>query len=110
MRDQWACPDRGLKKPDGLYNPIPGSAEAFDDCPAFYLRTGGGDLPAPHLIDGHSHPARRVSQWAFEVESGSRNVESLSPKAIELVHLWLTEKRARDDFASKKRKANRGHN
>jgi hypothetical protein len=107
MRSQWACPDLGAKKPDGLYNPIPGSSEQFDDCPAFYLRTAGNGMNAPHLIDGHTHPAQLVGQWAFEVESGSRNVESLSPKAIELVHMHLRERRSRDDYAAEKRKAAR---
>lgn len=109
MRQQWACPDLGAKRPDGAWNPIPGSQELFDDCPAFYLRTGAGDLDAPHLIEGVTHPARLVSQWAFELESGSRNVETLSPKAIELVHLWLKEKRSRDDYASEKQRSKRGH-
>lgn len=103
MRAQWACPDLGHKKPNGLHNPIPGSDKLFDDCPAFYLRTVSMGLPAPHLIEGATHPATLVSQWAFEVESGSRNVETLSPKAIELVHLWLSEKHARESYESEKR-------
>ncbi len=108
MREQWACPDLGRKKPDGLYNPIPGSLEEFDDCPAYYLRTTGMGLPAVHLIDGVTHPGSIVSQWAFEIEAGARLVDSLSPKAMELVHIHLSEKRARDDYASEKRKAARG--
>ena len=108
MRTQWACPDIGAKRPDGAWNPIPGSQEIFDDCPAYYLRTAASGLPATHLIDGGQHPARLVSQWAFEIESGARSVETLSPMAIDLVHVWLKEKRSRDDFADEKRKATRG--
>jgi hypothetical protein len=79
----------------------------FDDCPAYYLR-GPGDLPAEHLIDGHTHPARPVSEWAFEVEAGSRNVGTLSPKAIELVHIHLREKSARDKYTREKEREARG--
>lgn len=104
MRAQWACPDLGRKKPLGLFNPIPGSTEQFDDCPAFYLRMPGHGLPAPHLIDDHTHPAQLIGQWAFEVESGSRNAETLSPKVLDLVHLHLRERRARDAFERDKKK------
>lgn len=105
MRAHWACPDLGAKRPEGLYNPIPGSREQFDDCPAYYLRTGANGMSAPHLIDGSTHAAALVSQWAFEVEAGARNVETLSPKGTEGVHLWLREKRGRDDYATEKRRA-----
>jgi len=105
MREQWACPDLGIKKPDGLYNLIPGSAQEFDDCPAYYLRTGEQDRPAAHLIDGVTHPAHLVGEWAFEVESGARRIDSLSLKARDAVHLYVNEKAARDRYAdSLKRK------
>lgn len=104
MREQWACPDRGLTKPDGYYNPIPGSQEAFSDCPAYYLRTAASGLPAAHLIEGATHPAELVAAWAFEVESGSRQVDSLSPKAIEGVHLYFREKRSRELLEDELRK------
>ncbi len=105
MRKQWACPDLGEKKPPGMFLPIPGSLhEGFDDCPAYYLRVPGMDLPAAHLIDGALHPAQDVSQWAFEIETGSRNIETLSPRARELVHLYIREKVSRDEYAREKRK------
>jgi len=63
--------------------------------------------PAPHLIGGHTHPARLIGEYAFEIEAGSRNVETLSPKAIELSHLFLREKMAREDHARELRKAQR---
>lgn len=85
-----------------MHNPVPGSSYMFDDCPAYYLRTARHDLPAEHLIDGHTHPAHIVSEYAFEIETGSRSVETLSPKVRELVHLHLHEARARDDFAREK--------
>jgi hypothetical protein len=107
MREQWACPDVGVTKPDGYYNPIPGSREAFDDCPAYYLRTASSGLPAEHLIDGVTHPAELVGQWAFEVESGARQVDSLSPKAIEGVHLWFREKRGREQLEDELRRKKR---
>lgn len=98
MRQQWACPDLGLKKPLGLYNMVPGSSAEFDDCPAYYLRVGN-DRPADHLIDGITHPAHMVSEWAFEVESGSRLIDSLSSKGRDAVHLHVTEKASRDRYA-----------
>lgn len=107
MREQWACPDVGVKKPDGYHNPIRGSTEAFDDCPAYYLRTASTGLSAEHLIDGVTHPAELVGQWAFEVETGSRQVDSLSPKAIEGVHVYFREKRAREQFEDELRKRKR---
>ena len=108
MKRQWACPDLGAKKPAGLYNPIPGTTSDFDECPAYYLRTGG-DRPAVHLIDGITHPAHAVSEWAFEVESGARMIESLSAKGREAVHLYVAEKAARDrnDDELRKRKGAR---
>ncbi len=99
MRTQWACPDLGIKKPDGLYNLIPGcTSSEFDDCPAYYLRVGN-ERPAEHLIDGITHPAHMVSEWAFEVESGARLVDTLSPKGREAVHLFVSEKSARERYA-----------
>ncbi len=87
-----------------MFNPVPGSSFDFDDCPAYYLRTGGGELPAEHLMEDGSHPASLVSEWAFEVESGARNIDTLSAKGREGVHLYLSEKRSRDDFAAEKRR------
>lgn len=107
MREQWACPDLGVTKPDGMHLPIPGSPTAFDECPAYFLRTAGSDKPARHLIDETAHPGALVSAWAFEVEVGARLVDSLPPKGIEGVHLWFGEKRARDDYASELRKSKR---
>jgi hypothetical protein len=104
MHEQWACPDLGKKRPEGFYNLIPGSPTDFDDCPAYYLRQAAMDMPAEHLIDGITHPANLVGQWAFEIESGARQIESLSSKAIDAVHLWFTEKRARDVFEGELRK------
>ena len=82
----------------------PGSPEAFDDCPAYYLRTAAAGLPAIHLIEDVTHPAELVGNWAFEVESGSRQIDSLSPKAIDGVHLWFREKRAREKLEDELRK------
>ena len=92
-----------------MYLPIPGSTYQFDECPAYYLRTVGMRLPADHLIDGTTHPARLISEYAFEVESGARNVDTLSPKVRELVHLYLNEKRQREDYAMEKRNKDRKH-
>jgi hypothetical protein len=99
MREQWACPDLGLRKPDGLHNPVPGTAFEFDECPAYYLRTVDQERPAVHLIDGITHPAHLVGEWAFEVESGARMIDSLSPKGREAVHIHVGEKAARDRYA-----------
>lgn len=99
MREQWACPDLGVKKPAGLWNMIPGSPAEFDECPAYYLRTVDMELPAVHLIDGITHPAHMVSEWAFEVESGARAVDTLSSKGRDAVHLYVGEKNARDRYA-----------
>lgn len=104
MRERWACPDLKVTRAPGFFNPVPGSEFQFDDCPAAYLRTAGMGLPAEHLIDGMTHPSQLVSEYAFEVESGSRSIETLSPKAREGVHLHLAEKRSRDDFAAEKRR------
>lgn len=104
MREQWACPDLGVKKPEGFYNPIPGSSDGFDDCPAYYLRQAPSGRPAVHLIDDVTHPAELVGQWAFEVESGARQVDSLSLKALEGIHLHFREKRSRDQNDDEVRK------
>lgn len=104
MRSRWACPDLGVTREPGNFNPVPGSKYQFPDCPAYYLRTEGMGLPADHLIDGITHPAQLVSEYAVEIENGARNVETLSPKVRELVHLHLAEKRSRDAFASEKRR------
>ncbi len=108
MWEQWGCPDIDARKPEGVFLPVPGSRFEFDTCPAFYLRTASGGRKAPHLIDGHTHPAQLVSEWAFEVESGSRSIETLSPKARELVHLYLTEKSAKSLYEIKLRSDRRG--
>lgn len=88
--------------------PVPGSKFEFDDCPAYYLRTAGMGLKAEHLIDGHTHPAQLIAEFAMEIESGARNVETISPKARELVHLHFREKRQREEHDSEKRNEQRG--
>ncbi len=88
--------------------PIVGTSYEFDDCPAYYLRTAGMGLPASHLLEDMGHPAMMVGEWAFEVETGSRNIETLSPKARELVHLHLRERDSRERKLSEMRKENRG--
>ncbi len=108
MRERWACPDLGIEKDEGMFQPVPGTDEEFPDCPAYYLRTARMGLPAVHLIDGVTHPDQLVSTWAFEVENGSRQSDTLSAKAIELVHLRIRESRKRDKFADEKRKAKNG--
>lgn len=118
MRRQWACPDLGTIKDDGLYMPIPGSPEEFPDCPAGYLRTRfdvdvmrdrlSRDPFAEHLIDGRVHPASIVSQAATEIENGARAVDTVSPKVLSLVHVWFREKAAREDFASDLRRKKHG--
>jgi hypothetical protein len=108
MRDQWACPDRAGRKPPGYENPIPGSREAFDDCPAYYLRTAGMGLPAEHLIDGVTHPAELVQGWAFEVEAGARMIDTLSPKGTEGIHVHIREKRSREVLEDEMRKRKKG--
>jgi hypothetical protein len=104
LRERWACPDLGVTREPGTYNPIPGSSYEFDDCPAYYLRTASMGMPAEHLIDGNTHPATLVSEWAFELESGSRSVDSLSPKARDLVHLHLNERAAKMSHEAKLRR------
>lgn len=98
MRKLWACPDLGMSKSEGMYLPIAGTDAHFDQCPAYSLRTADMGLPAEHLIDGVTHPATIVFKYAFEVEAGSRNADSLSPKAWELVHLAISERRSRDAY------------
>lgn len=83
---------------------IPGSTYDFDDCPAYYLRVIGMDMPAIHLINDVTHPAHLVSEWATEVENGARNVDTLTPKAREGVHLWLTEMAQRREHENKRRR------
>ena len=104
MREQWACPDLGIKKPPGLWNLIPGTDQEFDDCPAYYLRVGN-ERPAEHLIDGVTHPAHLVGEYAFEVESGARRIDTLSLKARDAVHLHVNEKVKRDRYADELRRS-----
>ena len=105
MRERWACPDLGAAKEEpAFYLPIRGSKETFPDCPGYYLRTAPMGLPAEHLLDNSIHPASLVSEWAFEVESGARNVDTLSPKAASLVHVYLREKRERDEYDRENRR------
>lgn len=108
MRPRWACPDLGVKRPEGQHLPIVGSSAAFDDCPAYYLRTASMGLPAEHLIDGLTHPANIVSEFAFELESGARSADSLSTKVLELVHLHISERSQRESHLSEMRRENRG--
>lgn len=109
MRERWACPDLGASKEPGRFNPVPGAKfDEFDDCPAYYLRTASMRLPADHLIDGMTHPATLIQEYAFEIENGARSVETVSPKVRDLVHLHLAERRSRDNFESEKRAEKRG--
>ncbi len=109
MRERWACPDLGIVKPEGMFQPVPGSEFEFNDCPAYYLRTSAMRLPAEHLIDGVTHPATIISELAFEIESGARNVDTVSPKARELVHIHLRESRLRDRYAEEIRRKKAGN-
>lgn len=111
MRSRWACPDLGadVLKPEGMHLPVPGSDYQFADCPAYGLRTARMGMPAEHLIEGVTHPNSIVSTWALEVESGSRNIESLPTKGVELVHLRLNEARKRDAYVTEMRKKKAGN-
>jgi hypothetical protein len=104
MRERWACPDLGVKRQEGMFLPVVGSSFSFDECPAYYLRTASMGLPAEHLIDGNTHPAQLVGEVAFEVESGARMVDTLSPKMRDLVHLYLSEKASRERHLSEMRR------
>jgi hypothetical protein len=118
MRKAWACVDIGEAKEPGLYMPVPGSAEEFPDCPAGYLRTAhdvmvlrdrqGGRPFADHLIEGNTHPATLISTDAAEVKSGARSVDSMSPRRLALVHIWLKEEASRDQNDSEMRRAKHG--
>lgn len=102
----WSCPDTNpAPREYGLT--VPGTDEEFPDCPGYYLRTVDMGLPAEHLIEGSLHPAQLVSEWAMEVESGARMVDTLSPKARDLVHVWLREKDKRQNWESDERKKKR---
>jgi hypothetical protein len=94
-RKLWCCPDLGTPKRIGYYQPIPGSDEQFPDCPKYYLRQLGDDLPAVHLIDDATHPAMLASMAATEIESGARTAESLSPKLLEAARVWMHESAGR---------------
>jgi hypothetical protein len=85
-----------------------GTGQLFDVCPASFLRVAGMDLPAPHLLSDGTHVAALISEWAREVESGSRNVDTLSTKGREGVHLWLREKSKREDSDFEIRRLKRG--
>lgn len=102
MRHQWACPDLGEVKDEGIYLPVDGTDQQFPECPAAYLRMPH-DIPdmeerfgrppfAEHLIDGGEHPAVSVSMYANEIESGARLAASLSPRVLMLVHLYMRER------------------
>lgn len=109
MRERWACPDLGASKRPGMFNPVPGARfDGFSECPAYYLRVASMGLPAEHLIDGMTHPATLIQEFAFEVENGARNIETMSPKVRELLHLHLNERRSRDAFEAEKRAEKRG--
>jgi hypothetical protein len=110
MRARWACPDLGEPKPDGFLMPVPGSQHEFPDCPTYYLRTADMGLPAVHLLDDVDHPARLVSQWGVEIRNGARLVDSVSPRARELVHLYLVEQDAAQEHERERRReeASRG--
>ncbi len=99
-RPRWGCPDLPVSARVDLPRVIPGSSYEFDDCPAYYLRTADMDLPADHLLNGVTHPAELVRDWAFEIQNGARNADTLSPKARDAVHVWFSEesqRRERED-------------
>ncbi len=88
--------------------PIVGSSTAFEDCPAYYLRERHMNLPAEHLLENGSHVASFVSEWAFEVESGTRMIDTLTTKGRSAVHLYMNEKSQRERRLSEMRRENRG--
>jgi hypothetical protein len=100
-----------------MYLPIAGCNDDFPDCPAAYLRTSaevqeisdrrGVHAFDDHLIEGSIHPATLVGPAAYEVETGSRSVESLSPKMQTLVHVWINQKAARDAHRMESRREQR---
>ena len=92
-----------------MFNPVPGSEYEFAECPAYFLRTSRMDLPAEHLIDEQIHPAQIIGEYAFEIESGARNAETLSPKVRELVHLHFSEKRSREAYEAERRRRDAKH-
>ena len=114
MREQWACPDLGLVREPGMYLPVEGTDEMFPECPAAYLRTSadltmlrdrfGREPFAPHLVGGMTHPYSIASVAASEVESGARNVETVSPKVMGLAHLVWAEREKKRENERLKRK------
>lgn len=94
--------------------PIDGSLEMFPDCPAAYLRTGmdvqalslrwGKPVFDKFLMDGVTHPASIIGAYAAELESGARSVESITPRAMALVHIWNRETQAKRDYERQLRK------
>lgn len=98
MRKRWACPDLGSPKSEGYENAVKGSQFTFPDCPMYYLRTAGHQMDAEHLVDGVTHPAELVAPRAAELEAGAISAENLSPKVLELAHLWLREKSSRREW------------
>jgi len=116
MRQSFSCPDLGLEREPGAFLPIhPLVLVEFPECPAAYLRRQGDVVMlrtrhrvepfAPHLIGGIHHPGDRVSEVAFEVEAGARNIDTVTPKMREGVHLWFREKAIRDTYDAEARKA-----
>ncbi len=88
--------------------PIVGSTASFEDCPAYYLRERRMDLPAEHLLEDGTHVASFVSEWAFEVESGTRMIDTLTTKGRAAIHLYLNEKSQRERKVSELRREQRG--
>ncbi len=104
--EHWSCPDTNPRPREyGLL--VPGTDEEFPDCPGYYLRTADMGLPADHLIEGATHPAQIISEWAMEVESGARRVSSMSAKGRDGVHLWLREKAKQREYDREQREKNR---
>lgn len=113
MREQWNCPDLGQSTKARALS-VPGSGYTMDVCPASFLRTAadveelrvrrGIEPFAEHLIGGAVHPDSIIQVYAFEVETGSRTVDSLSNKSQELVKIRIGEKAARDRYEDELRK------
>ncbi len=94
------CPDLGAPLPDGIALPIRGSTFELEECPAYYLRTIGMQLPAEHLVDGR-HPVSIVSADVAELEAGAIRYSDLPPKRATLTQLYQQERDAAREHARK---------
>ncbi len=104
-----ACPDAAPARSQGYGMAIPGSSYEFEECPAYYLRTLGMQLPADHLVDGR-HPVSLISADVAELEAGAIRYRDLTPKRAALTQLYQAERDAAREHARKhpKREAGRG--